>query len=55
MKLLKYLLLLAALGALVYAVPILWEIGLVGAIGGLFWIFAWPHDDAGTDAGKSGE
>jgi len=44
---LKYLALLAALGALVVAFPILWEIGLVGAIGGAIWIFAWPKGDGG--------
>ena len=42
MAALKYLLLLALLGAVVYFVPLLWELGLVGAIGGAIWIFAWP-------------
>ncbi len=51
---LKYLALLAALGALVYTFPILWEIGLVGAIGGAIWIFAWPKDD-GNGAPPAGE
>lgn len=39
MKLLAYLGLLAALAALVYAVPVLWEIGIAGALGGWWWIF----------------
>jgi len=39
---LKFLLLLVLLGVIVYFVPLLWELGLVGAIGGAIWIFAWP-------------
>jgi hypothetical protein len=42
MDTLKYLLLLVLLGTMVYFVPLLWELGLVGAIGGAIWIFAWP-------------
>jgi len=42
MDTLKYLLLLVLLGAMVYFVPVLWELGLVGAIAGAIWIFAWP-------------
>lgn len=42
---LKYLTLLTALAALVFAYPILWEIGVVGALAGAFWFFAWPKDD----------
>ena len=50
MSVLKYLLLLALLGLLVYFVPLLWEIGLVGAIGGAVWIFAWPESE--TPSGR---
>ena len=42
MAVLRYLLLLAALGSLVFSFPWLWELGLVGAIGGAFWLFARP-------------
>lgn len=55
MKAVKYLLLLAALGALVYAVPLLWEIGLIGAIGGAIWIFAWPQPGDGADDPPAGQ
>lgn len=51
MNWLKYLALLAALGALVVAFPILWEIGLVGAIGGAIWIFVWPKENAASGHG----
>ncbi len=47
MNWLKYLTLLTALAALVYAYPILWEIGVVGSLAGAFWLFAWPKDDGG--------
>lgn len=46
---LKYLALLAALCALVLAAPVLWEIGVVGALGGAVWIFAWPRPDQAAD------
>ncbi len=48
MAVLKYLLLLAGLGILVYWLPLLWELGLVGAIGGAIWIFAWPKTDSSS-------
>jgi len=34
-----YLALLAALTAMVWAVPVLWELAVAGAIGGVYWIF----------------
>lgn len=39
MKVLAYLLLLAALAALVWHFPFLWEVGVLGAIGGVYFIF----------------
>lgn len=46
---LRYLLLITLLGILVYAVPLLWELGLVGAIGGAIWIFVWPKPEKASD------
>lgn len=45
----KYLALLAALASLVAVYPFLWELGLVGAIGGAIWIFTWPKGDGRSD------
>jgi len=39
LKGLLYLILLAALTGLVRQWPFLWEIGVLGAIGGAYWIF----------------
>lgn len=39
MKVLRYLLLLSALAWLVWQWPMLWEIALAGAIGGVYWVF----------------
>ncbi len=36
---LAYLGLLAVLAALVWMVPVLWELAVAGAIGGVYWIF----------------
>ena len=47
MNWLKYLALIALLSMLVYAYPILWEVGVVGALAGAFWIFAWPKPGRG--------
>ena len=44
MRLLAYLLLLAALVGLVWWVPLLWELALVGAIGGAYWAFFQKRD-----------
>jgi hypothetical protein len=46
---LKYLLLLLSLSIVVYWMPLLWELGLVGVIGGAIWIFAWPKPDTSSD------
>ena len=39
MKVLAYLALLAILAGLVWWQPILWELAIAGAIGGVWWIF----------------
>jgi hypothetical protein len=39
LKGLAYLLLLAVLAALVWQWPMLWELAIAGAIGGVYWIF----------------
>jgi len=39
LKTLAYLALLATLAGLVWAVPVLWELAVAGAIGGAYWIF----------------
>ena len=39
MKALRYLLLLAALAGVVWWLPILWELAVVAAIGGVYWVF----------------
>jgi len=39
LKVLAYLLLLAVLAGLVWQFPVLWEIAIAGAIGGVYWIF----------------
>jgi len=38
-KLLTYFLLLAALAALVWWIPVLWEVAFAGAIGAAYWVF----------------
>jgi len=42
-----FLVLLALLAGLVWAVPVLWELAVAGAIGGIYWIFFRipPKDD----------
>ncbi len=30
--------------AMVYAYPMLWEVGLIGAMAAAIWIFVWPSD-----------
>ena len=39
MKVLRFLLLLALLAAVVWQVPVLWELAVAAAIGGVYWIF----------------
>jgi len=39
LKGLLYLMLLGLLGSLVWRWPFLWEIGLLGAVGGAYWLF----------------
>jgi hypothetical protein len=39
MKVLLYLVLLAVLAGLVWQWPMLWELAVAGAIGGVYWIF----------------
>jgi hypothetical protein len=39
LKALSYLLLLAVLAAIVWQLPMLWELAVAGAIGGAYWIF----------------
>ncbi|WP_428825433.1 hypothetical protein ACLIKD_13220 [Azonexus sp. IMCC34842] len=39
MKVLRYLLLLAVLAGVVWQLPILWELAVAAAIGGVYWIF----------------
>jgi hypothetical protein len=51
----RYLLLVVVLVALVWHWPILWEVGLVGILGGAAWWLAQPKPDADTDAEKSEE
>lgn len=51
MATLKYFLLLALLGGVVYVLPFLWEVALVGAIVGAVWTFAWPKE--ADDSGES--
>ena len=42
MRVLAYLVLLAALVGLVWWVPLLWELALVAAIGAAYWAFFAP-------------
>lgn len=30
---------------MVYAYPMLWEVGLIGAIAAALWVFVWPSAD----------
>jgi len=39
LKFLRYLLLLAVLAGLVWQLPMLWELAVAAAIGGVYWIF----------------
>jgi hypothetical protein len=39
LRVLAYLLVLVALGGLVWLVPVLWELAIAGAIGAVWWIF----------------
>jgi len=39
LKVLSYLAWLALLAALVWQLPMLWELAVAGAIGGVYWIF----------------
>jgi hypothetical protein len=39
LKWLRFLLLLALLVAVVWQVPVLWELAVAAAIGGVYWIF----------------
>jgi hypothetical protein len=39
LKVLSYLALLAALAAIVWQLPMLWELAVAGALGGTYWIF----------------
>jgi len=39
LKVLSYLALMAALAAIVWQLPMLWELAVAGAIGGAYWIF----------------
>ncbi|MGE5469314.1 MAG: hypothetical protein ACM3X0_00815 [Bacteroidota bacterium] len=39
MKGLRYLGLLAVLAVIVWYLPMLWELAVAGAIGGVYWIF----------------
>lgn len=53
MRVLAFLALLLGLGALVYTVPILWEIGIAGALGGWWWIFFRPASQAKANQDQS--
>jgi len=46
-KVAVFALLLALLAGLVWAIPVLWELAVAGAIGGIYWIFFRipPKDD----------
>lgn len=39
LKTIAYLFLLAVLAGIVWWIPVLWELAVVGAIGGIYWIF----------------
>ena len=39
LKTLSYLALLALLAGIVWQFPVLWELAVAGAIGGVYWIF----------------
>lgn len=38
-KIAAYLLLLATLAGVVWRFPVLWELAVAGAIGGVYWVF----------------
>ncbi|MFM2060269.1 MAG: hypothetical protein RLY71_4654 [Pseudomonadota bacterium] len=42
-------LLVAALAALVWTVPMLWELALIVALAAAVWIFVWPRNDPPID------
>jgi len=46
-KVAVFALLFALLAGLVWAIPVLWELAVAGAIGGIYWIFFRipPKDD----------
>jgi len=39
LKILRFLLLLALLAGVVWQFPVLWELAVAAAIGGVYWIF----------------
>ena len=47
MRVLAFLLLLAALAGLVWLAPFLWELAVAGVIGGVWWIFFRQPPDGG--------
>lgn len=54
MRVLAYLLFLAALVGLVWWLPVLWELALAGAIGGAYWAFFAASGGAEEEPGSEG-